>query len=524
VTSASPIVSSTQIVEGPPPDPDDLSGSVLGAYRLVAQIGVGGIGHVYRAEHVRLARQVAIKRLRPEYAAMPSVVQRFFAEARAANQIAHENIVEITDFVEDDPGGTYLIMELLKGEDLGGLLTREPVLALDRTVRILVQVARALRAAHAAGIVHRDLKPDNIFLIERAGVQDFVKLLDFGVAKLTQESLEGPGVSHRTAVGSVLGTPAYMAPEQATGQATDHRIDIYAMGVIMYELVTGELPFSGNNLGEFIIKHSTMKVVRPSKIKGLPHTIPDAFEKLIMRCLEKAAEERPQTMEEVEGALLDIADAQRWPLEAFAHSPSPAARRGSGIAVSSLALAAAVSLFVFGLLFAGFVSFKGGYFARFTSPSSRSAARSRGPVAGAVAPARIALSFESVPSGAEVWREGVNHPLGITPFELRLARAPESAPVAFEFRFPRHRPVRYEVTLGEDRRVVASLGAASDVIDASADPGGDEGDEGEGDSSHRHHRSHTTGTTSETTGTTGTTTNEIDRHAVIDPFNRMQSP
>src|SRR4029078_13498034 len=154
--------------------------AVLGSYRLVKQIGEGGMGRVFTAEHTKLGRQVAIKVLRSEYAGNSEAVKRFFAEARAVNLINHENIIEISDFVENENGRSYYIMELLKGTDLRRLLDREEILPVTRAVGIALQVARGIAAAHAGGIIHRDLKPDNVFLIERGGQTDFFKLLDFG--------------------------------------------------------------------------------------------------------------------------------------------------------------------------------------------------------------------------------------------------------------------------------------------------------------------------------------------------------
>ena len=201
-------------------------GTTLGSYRLLEIIGEGGMGAVYLAEHVKLGRKVALKMLHEQYAKQPDVVRRFFAEARSVNKIFHEHIVEITDFVENERGANYYIMEYLKGLPLTDLVEREGALPLSRSVGVVVQVCSALSAVHAAGIVHRDLKPDNIFLIERAGQQDFVKLLDFGIAKLLDT--DGQTINlQTTAAGMIMGTPEYMSPEQARGKSVDYRTDIY---------------------------------------------------------------------------------------------------------------------------------------------------------------------------------------------------------------------------------------------------------------------------------------------------------
>jgi serine/threonine-protein kinase len=212
---------------------------VLGSYRLLEQIGQGGMGNVFVAEHVKLGRRVALKMLRSEFTHNPEAVRRFFAEARAVNRISHDNIIEVSDFIESERGRSFYIMELLSGCDLRAVKERDGALPIGRALGIAIQVCRGLGAAHDAGIVHRDLKPDNIFLTERGGRRDFVKLLDFGVAKLLDDGPDG-GMRFRTSAGVVVGTPEYMSPEQASGDPADHRSDIYAVGVILFEMVTGQ--------------------------------------------------------------------------------------------------------------------------------------------------------------------------------------------------------------------------------------------------------------------------------------------
>jgi serine/threonine-protein kinase len=232
------------------------AGTVIGGYRILELLGEGGMGRVYVAEHIKLGRRVAMKVLKTELATNVNAVSRFFAEARAVNRISHDHIVEITDFLEKSGGYNCYIMELLRGEDLGLRLLRAEPPSLATSVEIAIQIASALGAVHAAGIVHRDLKPDNIFLIERSGSRNYVKLLDFGVAKLIDPFDTGIA-THTTAAGQIIGTPEYMSPEQAGGQVVDHRTDIYALGVILYELVTGQLPFKAKSFGELVIKHMT---------------------------------------------------------------------------------------------------------------------------------------------------------------------------------------------------------------------------------------------------------------------------
>ena len=279
-------------------------GAVLGSYRLLQQIGAGGMGRVFVAEHVRLGRRVALKVLRSEFSGNLEAVKRFFAEAHAVNCISHENIIEVSDFVESRHGPSFYIMELLHGQDLRAAQEREGILSLDRILRIGAQICSGLGAAHAGGIVHRDLKPDNIFLIERNGQRDFVKLLDFGVAKLMNANFE-EAATFRSTVGMVVGTPDYMAPEQALGHQVDHRADIYATGVILYEMVAGRRPFVANSAREVMVQHLTTTPCRPSRLNPAGK-IPEELEDLILACLAKEPAHRPQDIREVEQRLRDI--------------------------------------------------------------------------------------------------------------------------------------------------------------------------------------------------------------------------
>jgi serine/threonine protein kinase len=278
-------------------------GAVLGSYRLLQQIGAGGMGRVFVAEHIRLGRRVALKVLRSEFSGNLEAVQRFFAEARAVNCISHENIIEVSDFVESQRGPSFYIMELLHGADLRSVQEREGILPLDRILRIAVQICGGLGAAHAAGIVHRDLKPDNIFLIERGGQRDFVKLLDFGVAKLSDTIDEA--ATFQSTVGMVVGTPDYMAPEQALGHPVNHLADVYATGVILYEMVAGRRPFVATSAREVMVQHLTAAPCRPSMLNPAGQ-IPEKLEALILACLAKEPGDRPQSMGEVERQLREV--------------------------------------------------------------------------------------------------------------------------------------------------------------------------------------------------------------------------
>ena len=290
------------------PDPSRpyAAGEVFGSYRLVEHIGQGGMGNVFIAEHIKLGRRVALKMLRSEFSNNTEAVRRFFAEARAVNRINHENIIEISDFIENTRGRSYYIMELLAGQDLRRLKESEGALPIGRVLGIAIQVCRGLGAAHTAGIVHRDLKPDNIFLTERGGRRDFVKLLDFGVAKLIDDATDDVA-KYNTIAGVVVGTPEYMAPEQASGDPADHRSDIYAVGVILFEMVTGQRPFDAPSAREIMVQHVMVPPPRPSKLLRFGAAVPAPLEELILDCLKKRPEDRPQSMLEVEQRLDSIA-------------------------------------------------------------------------------------------------------------------------------------------------------------------------------------------------------------------------
>ena len=221
-----------------------LVGHVLdGKFRIVRHIADGGMGAVYEAENQLIGKRVAIKALHPEFLKNEDIISRFHKEARAASAIGHEHIVEINDMGRMPDGSVFMVMELLVGRNLGELLVKETALPPHRAAAVLMQVLDALEAAHRHGIIHRDLKPENVFLVDRTSHPDFVKVLDFGISKILTDQ---PGVA-LTTTGVIAGTPYYMAPELARGGAFDHRLDIYACGAILYQMVTGRLPFNSPN-------------------------------------------------------------------------------------------------------------------------------------------------------------------------------------------------------------------------------------------------------------------------------------
>jgi serine/threonine-protein kinase len=309
-------------------NPAERIGRVLGSYRLLDVLGKGGMGCVYRAEHIKLGRAVALKLLRSDYAERRDAVARFFQEARAVNRIRHRNIVDVTDFVELDDGTTVIIMELLDGSSLGRWARKRDVPG-PQILAMLIQICDALIAAHKVGIVHRDLKPDNIFVVPTGDGAEIVKLLDFGVAKLLTRDEEDYGLE--TAAGSVIGTPAYMSPEQAGGMPVDGRSDVYSLGAIMYELFTGTPMFRAKSFGEYVRKHLNEHPTPPRETPG-GRDMDEALETVILTCLAKQADDRYDSVTELREDLLHLLGAVDTSLPADATIlPSSERRSNSGI-------------------------------------------------------------------------------------------------------------------------------------------------------------------------------------------------
>ncbi|HUB05999.1 MAG TPA: protein kinase [Myxococcales bacterium] len=392
-------LSATALTPLPLSEPLEKAGDVLGSYEIMDLIGEGGMGRVFVAKHVALGRRVALKVLKPEQAQKRDSVARFFSEARAVNQINHEHIVEVIDFVDDrEKRRVYCVMELLAGKPLGQLL-REEKLTVRRAVHIAWQVGDALKAAHAAGVVHRDVKPDNVFLIQRSGIQDYVKVLDFGVAKLAAGPDGGPVTTTRE--GSILGTPTHMAPEQFLGGEVDRRADVYAFGVLLYQMLAGRLPFEGDDFGQL----SAQVVRAPAPKLGartpLGERIPRSLRRLVRRCLAKDPEDRPQSMDEISAVLL--------PLLA---PPSPWPRRTLwGAAALSLAAAAALA---------------------WPHLPAAWTHRALPPPPAPPLPATVALTITSSPPGASVTRVDTGQALGVTPLHAILPRAARDLPLHLE--------------------------------------------------------------------------------------------
>ena len=279
-----------------PAPADPLIGKVLdNRYRIDRSVGEGGMGVVYLATHVTLNKKMAVKVLRHEMARDPDVVARFIQEAQASSAIGHPNIIDISDFGRLPDGAVYFVMEYLEGEPLTDMITGTGGIPLRDAVPIIEMIASALSAAHQRGIVHRDMKPDNVFLISRGHTRNFVKVLDFGIAKV------GGASSKLTKTGMVFGTPHYMSPEQAAGQSVDARTDIYALGVIMYEMCTGKVPFDADTFMGILTKHMFEPPRPPTE---LGHAELGPLEPVILKALSKKPEQRYQSMDEL---LADLA-------------------------------------------------------------------------------------------------------------------------------------------------------------------------------------------------------------------------
>jgi serine/threonine protein kinase len=258
-----------------------------GEYRIVERIGTGGMGSVYKAEQPSMNRMVAVKVLHKKFAERDDLVSRFRREARAMSQLSHPNTARVYKFGELDDGSSYFVMDYMEGKNLAHAVREQGPMAFERAINIMVQVCGALDEAHRAGIIHRDLKPENIFLTNQAGTADFPKVLDFGLAKVSEKQM-GRGSMMVTQQGMVFGTPEFMSPEQTQGEKLDRRSDIYSLGLILYELLTGKLPFEATKPLEIMKAHVQEPPIPLSeRVDGL------SFPAQLDQVLEKSLRKRP---------------------------------------------------------------------------------------------------------------------------------------------------------------------------------------------------------------------------------------
>jgi serine/threonine-protein kinase len=409
-------------------------GKELGAYRLVSLLGEGGMGNIYVARHAQLNRYVAIKVLRKELATRKEAVTRFFQEADTINRLRHPNIIESIDLVEDVVDGAYCVLELLRGPDLKARLA-EGELPVASVLSIGAQLADALSAVHALGIVHRDLKPENLILVD--GEQ--VKLIDFGIAQIGQQG-----------GGSSLGTAAYMAPEQAAGRPVDGRADVYALGVLLFEMITGRHPFPSKTDSEYLVRHADDTPPRPGKIAP---RCPPVLETAILRCLEKKPEDRYPDAATVAKVLRAI-------------DPSTRTSRGvTGKVLAGIMIVAAAGA--------------GAYYVATHRPqppeSEASAAPATAPAAAPIAaaplvapgppepheiapppaPTIVAIDVVSTPAGAKAYRLGETVPLGTTPFTVQLPRS--ETPIQIRFDLPGFESKQVEVPIAASMEIDVTL-------------------------------------------------------------------
>ena len=311
-----------------PPHPSRLDEIVGGKYRVVRFLAAGGMGVVYEAQHTVVRRRFAVKFLHPHLAERRDILTRFQREAEAAGALESENVAAAVDFGIVADGTPYIVMEYLVGESLAALLERERRLPLGRAADLVLQAARGIQAAHAAGVVHRDLKPRNLFVCRREDGTDLVKVLDFGVAKL--QAAEENSIATRT--GAVLGTASYMSPEQARGdKVVDHRADVYALGAILYELVSGQRPHPGESQNAILYHISTQAAV---PLDSLQPELPAPLVEIAMGALASDPQARPASAEAFALALAPFAKRAVWP----EGEPAPA-RESSSVspAISSAA-------------------------------------------------------------------------------------------------------------------------------------------------------------------------------------------
>ena len=436
---------------------DPLIGKVLAEkYRVVRRIGGGGMGSVYEAQHTVIGRKLALKLLHPQLAADEGVLKRFLNEARAAGMLGHPNIVESIDMGRTADGWPFLVLELLEGSDLEKEIARVGPLPIGRAVRIALQVAAALSAAHAKGIVHRDLKPENVFLTPRGGT-DHVKVLDFGISKFADAAAPSGG----TRTGAVMGTPGYMAPEQITDASrADARADVYALGVILYQSLAGALPYQADTLPSLFIRILSED---PAPLAPRRPDLPPALVAAVEKAMAKSPESRFQSMDELARAIEPFAALDAAPdVRAQSLAPTMAAVSAAPTATHEpgrrptwpvrAALAGGVLLVVGGGVWMAIGADE--------SPAAVAKASTTQPTALPVA--TVSVEISSPDPGAEATLRGQRRPLPLEE-DVTIGGVPE----AIEVTAPGCAGRRYWVTLDRAMRLIADLPHGRGLVEAS---------------------------------------------------------
>jgi serine/threonine protein kinase len=331
--------------------PDPFVGREIlnGQFKVMEKIGTGGMGSVYKANQLAMNRLVAVKILHPKLANRRDLVSRFRREAKAMSHLSHPNTVKVLLYGELEDGSLYIVMEHLEGRNLNQTVRAEGPLPVERALPILIQVCGALEEAHRSGIVHRDLKPENIFLCNQAGLSDFPKVLDFGLAKVTEREMR-PGSIILTQEGMVFGTPEFMSPEQAQGRSLTPASDIYSLAVILYELLTGKLPFDARTPIEFLSLHVTAPpIALGQRVPG--KSFPPGLEHVLAKALAKKPEDRYGSAAEFAGALEPFAPGSKMssvvPGASMSPLPAqPAARGPRRVGVGVILAVAAACLLI----------------------------------------------------------------------------------------------------------------------------------------------------------------------------------
>ncbi|HZL19218.1 MAG TPA: protein kinase [Polyangia bacterium] len=415
---------------------DPFVGTVVGErYRIVNRIGIGGMGAVYRAEHTMMRRDLAIKVLLPELSGKEEFARRFEREAESASRLDHPNIITVTDFGRTAEGSLFLAMEFLAGTSLAAAIAAGPM-PVPRALAIMRQILRALDHAHAAGVVHRDLKPENIMLVERDGNREFVKILDFGIAKVT-EPQSAPGREALTQAGVIFGTPEYLSPEQALGEGVDARADIYAAGVILFEMLAGRRPFESEDKVKIISMHLSHAPPRIREVNPAVE-VPIPLEQAVLQAMEKSRENRFATAAAFLQALEDAEASIDPEIEAGATVPARELSRRPARG-PALGLAAAVLVAVVG---GAILEHRAG-----RHPAALIATPSRP----APPPADLAAQLEKI----EAWLEDGNTVAARRALESALSERPKDARVRYMLGRVAYADDRYAEALDDYREAIA---------------------------------------------------------------------